>query len=75
MGYPSQQSGTPTVLFAPISGCYSIVFAYKASDAADHWKKYDPAALPFSNDLAQVAPGDGVWIKATQACTWAVSGP
>lgn len=74
-GVPSLQTNAPATLFAPISGCYSIVFAYRGMDSADPWKKYDPAALPFSNDLKQVLPGDGLWIKATQACTWTVGAP
>jgi PKD repeat protein len=75
-GAPSLQTTPPVTLFSSIiAGCYSIVFAYKATDVADVWKKYDPAAPAFSNDLKQVEPGMGLWIKATQACTWTVSGP
>lgn len=79
VGYPSLQSAPPVTVFSSIiAGCYSIVFAYRATDTSnpyDPWKKYDPAAPSFSNDLKQVLPGDGLWIKATQACTWTVSGP
>ena len=44
-----------------ITGNYSIVWAYNASDTADHWKKYDPVA-PFGNDLEIMEPGKGYWI-------------
>ena len=47
-----------------INGNYSIVWAYNASDTADHWKKYDPLA-PFGNDLTSIVPGKGYWIMMT----------
>jgi len=42
-----------TSLLSSINGNYSIVWAYNASDTADHWKKYDPGA-PFGNDLTTI---------------------
>jgi len=51
-------------VLSPISGNYSIVWAYNASDTADHWKKYDPNA-PFGNDLKNLEPGNGYWIMMT----------
>jgi len=51
-------------VLSPISGNYSIVWAYNASDTADHWKKYDPNA-PFGNDLKNQEPGNGYWIMMT----------
>jgi len=47
-----------------INGNYSIVWAYDASDTADHWKKYDPG-VSFGNDLVNVEPGRGYWIMMT----------
>jgi len=55
-----EDTGIASVLF-PIHGNYSIVWAYNASDTADHWKKYDPSA-PFGNDLINIEPGKGYWI-------------
>ena len=52
-----------SVLF-PINGNSSIVWAYDASDTLDHWKKYDPTAI-FGNDLLNLGPGKGYWIKMT----------
>jgi len=40
------------------------VWAYNASDTADHWKKYDQNA-PFGNDLFNMEPGKGYWIMMT----------
>ena len=54
---------------AGIAGKYDLVYAYDAADAADPWKKYDPAAPAFANDLAQMGPGKGYWLRATQAVT------
>ena len=60
-------------VLSPISGNYSIVWAYNASDTADHWKKYDPAT-PFGNDLTTMEPGKGYWIMMTSDDTLNVSG-
>jgi parallel beta-helix repeat protein len=60
-------------VLSPINGNYSIVWAYNASDTADHWKKYDPAA-PFGNDLINMEPGKGYWIMMTSDDTLNISG-
>ena len=62
-----------TSLLSPINGNYSIVWAYNASDTADHWKKYDPGA-PFGNDLTTMEPGKGYWIMMTSNDTLFVTG-
>jgi hypothetical protein len=58
-----EDTSTDSVL-SPISGNYSIIWEYNASDTADHWKKYDPGA-PFGNDLTNMEPGKGYWIMMT----------
>jgi len=62
-----------TSLLSSINGNYSIVWAYNASDTADHWKKYDPAA-PFENDLTNMMSGEGYWIMMTTDDTLNISG-
>jgi len=62
-----------TSLLSPINGNYSIVWAYNASDTADHWKKYDPGA-PFGNDLTTMEAGKGYWIMMTSNDTLFVTG-
>ena len=42
---------SPSAIFAPIAGRYSAVFAYNACDSVDPWKKFDPNAPSFVNDL------------------------
>ena len=64
IGYNSLDSQPIADAFSSIAGNYSIVWAYDASDTADHWKKYDPSA-PFGNDLANMEPGKGYWIMMT----------
>jgi len=60
-------------VLSPISGNYSIVWAYNASNSADHWKKYDPAT-PFGNDLITMEPGNGYWIMMTSDDTLNIGG-
>lgn len=73
IGWPGDApTALPTAL-ASITGQYNLVYAYDATDSADPWKKYDPAApFPFLNDLSQMAPGKGYWIRATTATTLVV---
>jgi hypothetical protein len=45
-----------------ITGQYDEVQIYDSSDPADPWKHYVPNK-PFGNDLTDINPEDGVWIK------------
>lgn len=40
-----------------------IVYAYQGCDTAAPWKKYDPRAPDFVNDLDQVHEAMGLWIR------------
>jgi len=75
VGYPKTQSSQPQTALAGLTGCLNLAFVYRVEDAADPWKRYDPAAPSFANDLRDLLPGLGVWIKATQNCSWTVTNP
>ncbi len=64
IGYNSLGSQPVADALSSISSNYTIVWAYDASDTADHWKKHDPGA-PFGNDLNIIEPGKGYWIMMT----------
>lgn len=55
---------------------YSLVYGYRATDATDTWELYDPAAPAYVNDLSQLEPGMGYWIRlsdtAVEPVTWKV---
>jgi len=68
----SEDSSIGSVL-SQVSGSYSIVWAYDASDSADPWKKYDPS-VPFGNDLSEIKPGRGYWIMMTADDILSVTG-
>ncbi len=51
---------------------FSLVFAYHAGDAADPWKLFDRAVDPYANDLTELAPGWGYWIKVSAGSDWSV---
>ena len=67
-------SATPSILFAPIAGQLDSVLAYDGCDTADPWKKYDPKAPSFTNDLTEVGVGRGLWIRTTANTTLTVTG-
>ena len=56
---------SPDAIFASIAGQYSAVFAYNACDSIDPWKRFDPNAPSFVNDLTTISIGQGLWIQAT----------
>lgn len=55
---------------------YNLVYGYRATDATDTWELYDPAAPAYVNDLSQLEPGMGYWIRlsdtAVEPVTWDV---
>lgn len=65
---------SPPAAFSTIAGQYDLVYAYDACDSADPWKKFDPQAPPMANDLPAVTVERGLWIRATAATTWVVTG-
>jgi len=72
VGYPSQTTRPIAEALASIDGPYDLVYAYDASDIADPWKKYNTAAPSFLNDLTEMGPGWGYWIRVSEDCTWSV---
>lgn len=51
---------------------YTLVYGYRATDTTDPWELYDPAAPAYVNDMSQLEPGMGYWIKVTETATWTV---
>jgi hypothetical protein len=51
---------------------FSLVYAYHPGDAGDPWKKFDLSA-GFGNDLTELAPGFGYWVKLSAAHDWDVA--
>jgi hypothetical protein len=74
IGYPSVNPHPVTEVLAGINGKFDLVYAYDASDASDHWKKYNPAAPSFLNDLVNMQPWLGYWIHMTAPATLVIPG-
>ncbi len=79
-------AGTGNDVFAGMAGCtgnasddfvgnYTVVWAYNASDTADHWKSYTPTkpcfAIP-NEDLQYLTPGSGYQIMMNASGVWVV---
>jgi len=69
IGYPSAAPVPLPGALSSIAGKYDLVYAYDASDTANPWKKFDPNAPSFANDLAEMGSDKGYWLRATQAVT------
>ncbi len=74
VGYPSTATLALPSAFSNhgVGSDFSLVYAYHASDTADLWKKYDPQA-GFGNDLLDLSPDYGYWVKVGGAHTWDVA--
>lgn len=72
ISYPSAAPVPLPDALASIAGKYDLVYGYDATDAADPWKKFDPAGAAFANDLAEMGAGKGYWLKMKGAATLAV---
>jgi len=44
---------------------FSMVYAYHPEDSEDAWRLFDTSAPPLVNDLTQLAPGFGYWVRVT----------
>jgi len=72
-GYPSRVSQEiPEALSAHGVTDILLIQAYHAPDTIDTWKKYDPG-VQYGNDLTEMAPGWGYWIKLSAPHTWDVT--
>jgi hypothetical protein len=72
ISYPSAAPVPLPGALASIAGKYDLVYAYDAADLADPWKQYDPLAPPEINDLTEMGPKRGYWIRMTEATTLVV---
>jgi hypothetical protein len=50
------------------------VMAYDTAEPAGPWLAYSPTLPPYANDLTVVDETMGLWVHATQAVTWVVTG-
>jgi hypothetical protein len=69
ISYPVQTTQPVSVALLSISGHYTTVYGYDASDAADPWKVYDVTVPPWVNELEVLEYGQGYWINASQPIT------
>jgi len=72
-GYPSLLAQPVGDALESVADSYTLVYAYDASDQADSWKVYDPSGPPGVNDLTEMVPGRGYWIRVTQPCSWSLN--
>jgi len=72
IGYPAGVARPVPDALASIAGKYTLVFEYDASAPDAPWRSYSPQVPDFANTLAEMRPGFGYWVKATQDCTLTV---
>jgi hypothetical protein len=74
VAYPSGANRSlPTALSNNgVSTDFSLVYAFHANDVTDPWKLFNRTGMPYANDLQQLTPGWGYWVKVTASHTWSV---
>ena len=72
-GYPSRTTlSLPEALTGHGVSDLLLVYAYHAGDS-DLWKVFDSNAPAWSNDLNELSPGWGYWVRLGGAHTWEVT--
>ena len=74
VGYPSEANSTlPDALEDHGVGTdFSLIYAFHANDPADPWKLFDRTGPDWVNDLTELSPGWGYWVKVSADHTWSV---
>jgi hypothetical protein len=72
VGYPAAVAGPlPDILSAHgVGSDFTLIYAYQAADASDHWKLYKIDGPAYANDLPELTAGWGYWINASAPHTW-----
>jgi hypothetical protein len=73
VGYPSAANGAlPGVITENGAAGLTLIYAYHLGES-DPWRLYDATtAIPLVNDLTELTPGWGYWVKVDQQSTWSV---
>ena len=51
---------------------FSLMYAYHANEPADPWKLFGRTTPAWANDLTELAPGWGYWVKVNADHAWSV---
>lgn len=71
--YPGNTKKSVVDALSSISGKYEKIIYYQSTDLQDPWKVYDPSAPSYVNDLSELIPGGGYWIKVKENCNWTIT--
>jgi hypothetical protein len=74
VGYPSATNlNLPGALSDHgVGTAFSLIYAYHTNDTSDPWKLFDQLGPPYANDLTQMAPGWGYWVKVSADNPWSI---
>lgn len=74
VAFPAAANGSlPDVLSGNGVGIdFTLVYTYHANEPSDPWKLFDRLSPPFANDLSQLTPGWGYWVKVSADHTWTI---
>ncbi len=75
VGFPSAVNLTLPEAFSGhgVGTDFSLVYAYHADDTTDQWRLFDRSSPEWANDLTELAPGWGYWVKVSADHIWVVA--
>jgi predicted extracellular nuclease len=65
---------SPAAAFASIAGQYDVVYAYEGCDSGNPWRRFNPNAPPWVNNLTAVDAAHGYWLRTTEATVLTLTG-
>jgi hypothetical protein len=74
ISYPILESQPVAEALLSISGYYTTVYGFEASDQDDPWRVYDVTVPDFVNDLDVLDHAHGFWIKVREPITLYLAG-
>lgn len=72
VGYPSASSLALPGAITSHDGTFNLAYSYHAETPSDPWRLHDTGGPSWANDLTELGPGWGYWIKVTTGSTWHV---
>jgi hypothetical protein len=74
VGYPAMANRPlPAALSSNGVGTnFSLVYSFRAIDLTDPWKLFNRTGAPYANDLTELVPGWGYWVKVIVNSIWNV---
>jgi len=73
IGFPSSSSQQTSSATSSLGVTFDRLFGYNHTDTQERWLVYDQSVPAYVNDLTDLNPGSGYWIKVTEPVNWVIA--